>query len=131
MDLLNKYIEELSQDTHLDEFNLKDAQLKLPGIKHKWVGRLIRSKIDFNNLKGTRYALINTLTDKLIDQSPVTVSRPTAQKKVLSHESVTQLDMKIQELDSVILFLEKIERVLNSMTFDIKNLTEIMKLEIQ
>ena len=131
MDLLNKYIEELAQDTHLDEFNLRDAQLKLPGIKHKWVGRQIRSKIDFNDLKATRYTLINTLTDKLIDQSPVSVSRPTAQKKVLSHESVTKLDMKIQELDSVILFLEKIERVLNSMTFDIKNLTEIMKLEIQ
>lgn len=131
MDLLNKYIEELTQDTHLDEFNLKDAQLRLPGVKHKWAGRLIRSKIDLNTLKTDRSNRINILTDKLIQQSPITVSRPTAKNKVIHHESIVDLDAKIQELDNVIVFLEKVERILSSMTFDIKNLTEIMKLEIQ
>ena len=37
----------------------------------------------------------------------------------------------IQEISVVIEFLEKTERTLSSMTFDIKNLTEIMKLELQ
>ena len=48
--------------------------------------------------------------------------------KEFSEESI---DDDIRECDAIIEFLEKVERILNSMTFDIKNLTEIMKLELQ
>ena len=37
----------------------------------------------------------------------------------------------IKEQRLCIEYLEKVERILSSMTFDIKNLTEIMKLETQ
>ena len=74
MDLLDKYIKELGEDTSLDEFTVRDVQMKLPAIKHKWAGRLMRLKLDNEKLKADRG---------------------------------------------------------NSMTFDIKNLTEIMKLETQ
>ena len=129
MELLNKYIEELTQDTHMDEFNVRDVQLKLPGIKHKWAGRQIRAKIELSSLKNKRFRHINSLTDSLVEASPVTISRPTAQKKVLTHESIVEMDLKIQELEHIINFLEKTDKTLSSMTFDIRNLTEIMKLE--
>lgn len=131
MELLNKYIEELTQDTHMDEFNVRDVQLKLPGIKHKWAGRQIRAKIELSSLKNKRFRHINSLTDSLVEASPVTISRPTAQKKVLTHESIVEMDLKIQELEHIINFLEKTDKTLSSMTFDIRNLTEIMKLETQ
>lgn len=131
MELLNKYIEELTQDTHMDEFNVRDVQLKLPGIKHKWAGRQIRAKIELSSLKNKRFRYINSLTDSLVEASPVTISRPTAQKKVLTHESIVEMDLKIQELEHIINFLEKTDKTLSSMTFDIRNLTEIMKLETQ
>lgn len=129
MELLNKYIEELTQDTHLDEFNVRDMQLKLPGIKHKWAGRQVRAKIELSQMKSSRWKVINKLTDKLVEESPVTISRPTAQQKVLKHESVIEIDRKIEELDHVVTFLEKTDKTLSSMTFDIRNLVEIMKLE--
>ena len=44
MEQLEQYIKEMGEDVDLDEFNLKDVQLKLPALKHKWVGRLIRAK---------------------------------------------------------------------------------------
>lgn len=131
MELLDKYIEELNQDTYLDEFNLKDAQLKLPGIKHKWAGRLIRSRVDLSTYKSKRWAIINAMTDKLVEESPVTISRPNAQKRVVLHDSIKGIDRTIQDLECVIQFLEKIERILGSMTFDIKNICDIMKLETQ
>ena len=43
MEQLEQYIKEMGEDVDLDEFNLKDVQLKLPALKHKWVGRLIRT----------------------------------------------------------------------------------------
>lgn len=131
MELLNRYIDELTQDTHLDEFNVRDMQLKLPGIKHKWAGRQVRAKIELSQLKSQRWGVINSLVDKLIEESPVALTRPTAQQKVLKHTTIINMDNKIQELDHVITFLEKTDRTLSSMTFDIRNLTEIMKLETQ
>ena len=45
MNLLESYIDELSTDVQIDEFNMKDIQMKLPSIKHKWTGRLMRAKM--------------------------------------------------------------------------------------
>jgi hypothetical protein len=131
VDTLDKYIRELSEDTALDEFTLKDVQMKLPGIKHKWAGRLIRSKIGVNTLRKKRNVLVKQMADRLIKESPVRISIPLAKQKVEQHEAVIDIDDQISTEKSTIEFLEKAERILNSMTFDIKNLTEIMKLETQ
>ena len=129
--LLNEYLEEMKEDTALDQFTVRDVQMKLPGIKHKWAGRLIRAKIDINKLYGDRKRLINKLADKLVGASPVRLSMPVARKKVEDHEAVLEIDDKIKDCRMTQEFLEKAEKILSSMTFDIKNLTEIMKMELQ
>lgn len=128
MELLYKYIEELDTDTSINEFNVRDVQMKLPAIKHKWAGRQVRAKIDMARLKGERNDLIEKMTIKLIEQSPVTITKPTAKQKVLTSDAVKLFDRKIQEYSHIVDFLEKTEKTLSSMTFDIRNLTEIMKL---
>ena len=50
-EILNKYDVELSNILTIDEFNIKDIQLKLPGIKHIWAGRLIRHKKELLDVK--------------------------------------------------------------------------------
>ena len=131
MELLETYIEELTQDTTLDEFTMKDVQMKLPGIKHKWTGRLMRSKIKRQQLLKDRDKTVNKYANMVIQESPIKLSFPIAKQKVEGHESVIQINSDIQQINIVIEFLEKTERTLSSMTFDIKNLTEIMKLELQ
>ncbi len=131
MDLLSGYIEELKQDTYIDEFNVKDKQMMLPGIKHKWAGRQVRAKIKIKELFHKRRKLISELTDKLIAESPVTLSKPVAENKVKETESVVTINKSISNLEIVIEFLEKTDKTLSSMTFDIRNLTELMKLELQ
>jgi len=131
MIILDQYIEELQQDTAIDEFTMKDVQMKLPGIKHKWTGRLIRTKIDLGAARRDKNRLINKLSQQLMDQSPVKLSIPVAKQKVKTLDEVVEFDTKIDELALAQEFCEKAERILNSMTFDIKNLTEIIKLETQ
>ena len=41
-------------DVEIDEFNIKETQMKLPALKHKWVGRLIRHKGVFGELHNRR-----------------------------------------------------------------------------
>ena len=129
MDLLDQYIKELGEDKALDEFNVRDVQMKLPAIKHKWAGRLMRAKSDNSKLERKKKKVIKDLTQKLVKDSPVKLSLPIAEKKVQDLDDIQDIDEQIRDNEVVILFLEKAERILNSMTFDIKNLTEIMKLE--
>lgn len=131
MEILDDYLRELSQDTTLDEFTVKDVQMKLPAIKHKWAGRLIRAKIDIANHDRELEDLVEAATNQLIKESPVKLATPLARTRVESLDEIKDARLKSKELKVVVEFLEKAERILNSMTFDIKNLTEIMKLETQ
>ena len=50
-ELFEKYKSELDEDMKINELNLKEAQLMLPGRKHKWAFRLIQQKRDLSKLK--------------------------------------------------------------------------------
>lgn len=131
MDTLSKFIEELTQDVYIDEFNVREKQMMLPGIKHKWAGRQVRAKFELRSLYAKKNKMIDEYTDKLIQESPVKLSRPVAESRVRDLDAVKQIDEQIGEKELVIEFLEKTDRTLSSMTFDIKNLCDIMKLEMQ
>lgn len=129
MPTLDKYMEEIVQDTSVDNFNILDVQMRLPAIKHKWVGRLMRHKFEVKELRREKEKLIKELTSKLLSESPVKIAEPVAEKKVCKVDSVLKIDAKIKETYLLIEYLEKVEKIFSSMTFDIKNVTEIMKLE--
>ena len=126
---LEKYIVEMGKDVEFDEFNLKETQLKLPALKHKWVGRLVRSKYKLKDLQSDRHKRVRNLAKEMIDTATYSVTLPTAEKAAAKHKSIVELDERIKETELIIEFLEKGERIFSSMSFDIKNITEIMKLE--
>lgn len=129
MDLLEQYILELEKDVKLDQFNIRDSQMKIPAYKHKWVGRLMRHKQEVVRLNHQKYQLKRTIASKIQDSTTYKVTKPVAEKAANSHDSIVDITHKLDELSVVIEFLEKAERILSSMTFDVKNLVEIMKLE--
>jgi len=129
MDIIEQYILELEKDVKLDQFNVRDSQMRLPAYKHKWVGRLMRHKHEVVKLNQQKHILKKAVADKIQSASTYKVSKPVAEKAAASHDSIVDIVNKIDELNVVIEFLEKAERILSSMTFDIKNLVEIMKLE--
>lgn len=129
MEQLEQYVKEMGVDVELDEFNLKDVQLKLPALKHKWVGRLIRHKGIMHSYNERRDNIIMELAKEVIATATYQVTLPTAMKAAEKHEKVKKIDADLRECKLIIEFLEKSERIFSSMSFDIKNITEIMKLE--
>jgi hypothetical protein len=129
MKILDEYMEEMEADTKLDVFTAQTVQSKLPAIKHKWVGRLIRHKQTVIELEASLKTKKSTLLKQVKDEAPYKVSSPVAAKAIEDQPSVIDIRNKIAEQKLIISFLEKVERIFSSMTFDIKNLTEIMKLE--
>jgi hypothetical protein len=126
---LEDYITELENDLKFDELNLKDYQQRLPGIKHKWAGRCIRHKLELITLKKNRDKLKRAIVDKINEMSPVKLTAPVAERTAENSNELTEADAKIKEIELVIELLEKSERTLNSTSYDIKNLIDIMKLE--
>jgi hypothetical protein len=126
---LEDYITELENDLKFDELNLKDYQQRLPGIKHKWAGRCIRHKLELITLKKNRDKLKRAIVDKINEMSPVKLTAPVAERTAENSNELTEADAKIKEIELVIELLEKSEKTLNSTSYDIKNLIDIMKLE--
>ena len=129
MEILDKYIKELENDTKIDQLNLKETQMILPGLKHKWVGRLINHKNEVNKLQHAYKQAKDSIVENMSKNQTVGMSKVTLERTADSNEIVQKILQKIEEEQLIVLYLEKVEVVLRSMTYDVKNLIDIMKLE--
>jgi len=127
--MIDVYIKELESDLKIDELNLKEYQLKLPGIKHKWAGRYIRHKYELLGLRSKREEIKRSLVEQIQNTSPVKLAIPIVERTAEKHSEIKDIDKKINELSLVTELLEKTEKTLSSTSFDLKNLIDIIKLE--
>tara|TARA_R110002074_G_scaffold98421_1_gene213140 strand:- start:111 stop:506 length:396 start_codon:yes stop_codon:yes gene_type:complete len=127
--LLKKYIEEIGEDLVLNDLNLKERQMRLPARKHFWVGRLIEAKIKRNNLIGEKNKLKKELVKKVIEDSPVRINQTSAEAATEKYASVDKLNNSIKEQDTIIEYLEKVEKILSNMHWEIKNVIDMNKME--
>ena len=129
MEILDKYSEELNNDTRMDEINIKEVQLKLPGLKHKWIARLIKHKSELKKLNKLKELAKEKIVNKLTSDPNITLSKISLEKKAESNETMKKIVDKINDEQLIIAYLEKVETIFRSFTYDIKNVVEIMKLE--
>lgn len=133
MELLEKYQQELEIDTAIDEVNLTDTAYKLPALKHKWVARLINAKIELNKLEKQKLLLKEEVVSKLSADNNNRLSKIAISKTLSSTEDFKKLTdriaTKIEEYKMIILYLEKVEHVFKNMTYDLKNIIDLTRLE--
>lgn len=129
MDLLKKYIDEVGKDLVLDDFNIKDVQMRLPSRKHFWVARLMEAKIKRSSLDKEKRKLKKDITREVIATSPVKITQNVAEQAAERHDSIQKLTDQIKECDLIVEYLEKVEKVMSQMSFDVKNIIEINKME--
>lgn len=129
MELLKKYIEDINKDLYLDDFNLKEVQMRLPARKHFWVARLIEAKIKRNTLFGKKKKLKKDLVKKVIQDSPVRINQTAAETAAERYDSVVSINNSIKEQDTIIEYLEKVEKIMSMMHWEIKNIVDINRME--
>lgn len=130
MEILEKYGQEIAEDTAVDEINVKDVAMRLPGIKHKWVARLITHKRQLNRLDKEKEAVIEATLKKIKEKGDIQLSKSAMTAKISTLESVKVLDEKIDEQKALVDYLEHVESIFRYMTNDIKNVIDIMKMEL-
>ena len=128
-DRLKKYIEEVGQDLVLDDFNVKDQQMRLPSRKHYWVARLIEAKVEKNRLIKKKKTLKKDIVKQVIRDSPVKITNSIAETAAENHNSLAEINDKIYSLNHIIEYLEKVEKIMSQMGYEIKNIVEIQKME--
>lgn len=128
-DLFEEYQEMLKSQTELSDLNLKEAQLKLPGYKHYWAGLIIKHKRDLAHLKQQKETKKEELVEKIKTTEDVELSRLAIANKVNVLPEMKVLDQEIEGMEQLILYVEKAEQILKGMSFDIKNIIDIQKLE--
>lgn len=130
MDLLKRYKEEIDKDLVVDDFNIKDIQQKLPSRKHFWVARLIDAKIELASLQKRKKKLKIKLSQKISDESMVSLSQSVISNAVDNSDEMEKINDSIKEYEYIIEYLEKIEKIMSTMHWEIKNIVEIQKLEM-
>ena len=131
MDIFLKYKEEIEEDTKIDQINLLDRQMMHPSTRHKWVARLIQYKRTKNDLERRKKLLkeevVKTLTEKGI---PTGLPKANLMAKVENSDGIKKITQEIEEVDLMIEYLERVEQIFKSMTYDLKNIVDISKMEM-
>ena len=130
-EIIEQYTIESSIDTNIDRLNVTDIQEKLVNNKHKWSARLINHKIKLNKYKANRLAILEEKIDEYQNTQPVMVNRSIAEKAVSKKKDIRVIDSKIENELLIIQHVENIYKNISFATNDIKNLVELMKLEMQ
>lgn len=130
MTVFEKYNQEIQEDVKVDQLNLLEKQMLLPALKHKWVSRLIDAKRNRNNLekrkKELREQVFKSLQEKGI---PTGIPKSSLNSKIDSSDVILKINEDLDEINLLVEYLDKVENIFRSMTFDFKNITEITKLE--
>ena len=129
MDLIKKYKEEIGNDLVINDFNIKEVQLRLPARKHFWAARLIDAKIELYSLQKQKKVLKKQIVKRLQQEAPIKLTQQSAEIAAESSNEIGSLNDQIKEYEFVIEYLEKATSVLNQVGWDIKNIIEIQKLE--
>lgn len=130
-EVIDLYSNELKPEISINKLNLDDHQTKLPSLKHKWASRYINHKRKLIKLKLEKKDLYRLLVSEHIEQSPVKISISIAEKSVLNNQKLIDIDRKISEEELLLEYLDKVQNIVNNIQWDIKNLIELEKLEMQ
>ena len=129
MNIIEQYISEIEKDLEINEFNIKQSSMKTPARKHFWVSKLIQHKKNLYKLQQEKESLKKEVVSEIIKNSAVRITAPVAEKASIKHPKLIEINQKINDESLIVEFLEKTEKTFSSISFDIKNIIEIMKME--
>lgn len=129
MDILEEYKKEIVEDVKIDQLNILEKQMLLPVIKHKWVARLVDAKKNVNKLNKRKKILKKEAIEHLEKNLPKSLPKTAIDSKVEASEKIQELNETIEDFELLVLYLEKIEKLISEMYYGIKNSVDLIKME--
>lgn len=129
MSIFERYIEEIKQDLVVNDFNIKEVQLRLPSRKHFWVARLIDAKIKRNSLLRDKKVLKKEISKRIVELSPIKMTSVAADIAAEGSKEIEDINEQIKDYECVIEYLEKVEKIFASMHWEIRNIIQLNQSE--
>lgn len=125
-ELFNKYREQIEKDLIFNENTVQEFTMRLPGIKHFWVGKLVQAKIDSKRLEDKKKELLKDIQSGV--KPAIGLSQASLNNIAQSHETIKQINEKLEEYKIIIEYLEKVEKILHSTSYDVKSFIDTIKI---
>lgn len=122
-----KYKEAIERDLKIDQFNIHNKVNDIPSLKHFWVAKLIESKIEIKKLQRKKTDLIKKVNES--QDVGIKLSTSSMNNVIAKSPVIAEINEQIEELELIVEYLEKAEKIFNSTTYDLKNAIELMKME--
>jgi hypothetical protein len=123
--IMKTYQSELLTDLKVDELSLKDKAMLVPALKHKWVARTMTWKSQIKRLNDAKKKAMREFADK----HSVALSKSLMEQAALSDPRISQIHETVEQIELLIEYLEKIEKLTGTLTWDCKNLIDLQRLE--
>lgn len=122
-----KYKEAIEKDLKIDQFNIHNKVNDIPSLKHFWVAKLIEAKIEVKQLEKKKKEIIKKVNENA--NVGLKLSTTSMNNVIAKSPVIGEINEQIEELELIIEYLEKSEKIFNSTTYDLKNAIELMKME--
>jgi len=129
VEVLDQYKEEIKADVKVDQLNILEKQLMLPALKHKWVARLIDCKKQLNKLKRKKNELKASVMESISKSIPSKIPKVALEAKIESSEKIKEITAEMDEIEIIIDYLERVEKIFSAMSFDFTNMVNLIKME--
>lgn len=130
--VLQNYIQELEKDVKLDLANLREKSLMCSSIWAKWLSYLYQEKETAERIQNAKSKILKSKLKDTSSKDTVSVLR------LKTEDKLSENDEKIQKLNSLakqtadnIDYIERALTILQSFGFNIKNVTDILRLNME
>ena len=128
-EILQKYMKELEEDVKVTEYNLKEKALTTSALWAKWLSYLYHEKQNLDKIAETKQKILKK--KMLQNNNNDSILKMKSQEKIeQSDENIKKLNIFAKMTQSNIDFIERALNIFANLGFQIKNITEIIKLNL-
>ena len=128
-DVLNQYIKELNDDVKLSEYNLREKSMTCSSIWAKWLSYLFVEKENLQRISDTKQKILKKKMTQVKAQDSV-LRMKSEEKLSENDENMKKLNILREQTQSNIDFIERALGIFANFGFQIKNTTDVLKLQI-
>ena len=130
--VLQNYIQELEKDVKLDLANLREKSLMCSSIWAKWLSYLYQEKETAERIQNAKSKILKSKIKDTSSKDTISILR------LKTEDKLSENDGKIQKLNRLakqtadnIDYIERALTILQSFGFNIKNVTDILRLNME
>jgi len=126
---LDKYIKEFNKDVEVTDYNIREKAMTTSAIWAKWLSYLYHEKENLDRIAETKQKIIKKKFSE--NKMQDSVLRMKSEEKLQENdETIKKLNKLSKMTQDNIDYIERALNILTNFGFQIKNITEILKLNL-